>query len=130
VGAVPPAVRVVVADDHQLVRVGLASLFRATGDLEVVGQAADGREAVQLAVDLVPDVVVMDLSMPVLDGVAATRLVREQCPETNVLIFTAFCDRARIAAALRAGAMGYALKDIGPEQLLAAVRGAAGRGLS
>jgi DNA-binding NarL/FixJ family response regulator len=117
----------VLADDHELVRIGLAALLASAADLEVVGQAADGREAVRLVLELAPDVVVMDLTMPVLDGVGATRLVREHRPETGVLILTATPNSEMIAAALSAGAVGYLFKDVEPERLVGAVRGAAGR---
>jgi DNA-binding NarL/FixJ family response regulator len=116
---------VLLVDDHQLVRAGLAALLDATDDLEVVGHAADGREAVDLAGRLAPDVVLMDLSMPVLDGAEATRLVLEQSPESNVVVLTSFGDRQRVDAALAAGAVGYLLKDSEPRDLLAAVRAAA-----
>ncbi|MEN1974246.1 response regulator transcription factor [Cellulomonas olei] len=118
-------VRVVLADDHHLVRTGLAGLVDAAPDLEVVGQAADGAAAVELVAELAPDVVLMDLSMPGTDGVAATREALARRPGTRVVVLTSFSDQERVAAALEAGAVGYLLKDCEPAELLAAVRAAA-----
>lgn len=114
-----------VADDHGLVRAGLAGLLNASDDLKVVGEAADGEQAVALALDLRPDVVLMDLSMPVMDGIAATRRVVAELPDTHVVVLTSFSDRTRVEQALHAGAVGYVLKDCDPQDLLAAVRSAA-----
>lgn len=116
---------VLLVDDHQLVRAGLAALLESTDDLEVVGEAADGGQAVTMAASLTPDVVLMDLSMPVLDGVEATRRLLAQSPETKVVVLTSFSDRDRVGEALAAGAIGYQLKDCEPRELLAAVRAAA-----
>jgi DNA-binding NarL/FixJ family response regulator len=118
-------IRVLVVDDHAMVRTGLASVLRSGGDIEVVAEAADGRAAVAEAIGTVPDVVLMDLSMPVLDGVGATREVLEAVPGTRVVVLTSFSDRDRVQRALEAGAVGYQLKDAEPEVLLAAVRAAA-----
>jgi DNA-binding NarL/FixJ family response regulator len=117
--------RVLLVDDHQLVRAGLAALLETAGDLEVVGQAADGNQAVELAGSLEPDVVLMDLSMPVMDGVEATRRLLAERPGTHVVVLTSFSDRERVNEALAAGAIGYLLKDSDPADLLAAVRAAA-----
>jgi len=117
--------RVLVVDDHQLVRAGLVSLLEGADGLEVVGQAADGAEAVKLAAQTTPDVVMMDLSMPVMDGVAATRALLAARPETAVVVLTSFADQARVAEALAAGAVGYLLKDSHPRDLLAGIRAAA-----
>jgi DNA-binding NarL/FixJ family response regulator len=116
---------ILLVDDHQLVRAGLASLLDGAGDLQVVGQAADGQQAIQLAADLAPDVVLMDLSMPVLDGVEATRLLLAAHPAAKVVVLTSFSDQARVADALTAGAVGYLLKDTEPRDLMAAIRAAA-----
>jgi DNA-binding NarL/FixJ family response regulator len=116
---------VVVVDDHQMVRAGLVTLLEASGDVQVVGQAADGAEAVRVVGELRPDVVLMDLSMPVLDGVEATRQVVRSVPGSRVVVLTSFSDRARVNDALAAGAIGYLLKDCEPPDLLAAVRAAA-----
>jgi len=112
-------------DDHVLVRAGLASLLQTVADLEVVGEAADGRQAIQIARECAPDVVLMDLSMPVLDGVEATRLLLAELPEVRVVGLTSFADRERVNDMLAAGAIGYLLKDCAPSDLLAGVRSAA-----
>ena len=118
-------IRVVLADDHAMVRSGLQQLLAGDTEVEVVGVARDGAEAVALVTEHRPDVVLMDLQMPEVDGVTATRLVREEQPEAQVVILTSFSDRDRIVAALDAGAVGYLLKDAEPEELLAGVRAAA-----
>jgi len=118
-------IRVLVADDQAIVRDGLVTLLGLLDDLEIVGEAADGEQAVRLALDTRPDVVLMDLRMPVLDGAAATARILEQLPETAVVVLTTFADDASIAGALRAGARGYLTKDAGRAELAAAVRSAA-----
>jgi DNA-binding NarL/FixJ family response regulator len=118
-------IRVLVVDDHRLVRAGLITLLEAAGDIEVAGEAADGRQALEAARAVAPDVVLMDLSMPVLDGVAATRLLLEERPQARVVALTSFSDRQRVNDVLAAGAIGYLLKDSRPDELLAAVRSAA-----
>lgn len=115
-------IRVLIVDDHAMVREGLTSVLAADGDIEVVAAAANGADAVDLAPSLAPDVVVMDLSMPEMDGVAATRRVREVAPGTRVLVLTSFTDRDRVRRAVEAGATGYQLKDAEPADLRAAVR--------
>jgi len=116
---------ILLVDDHQLVRAGLASLLDGADDLQVVGQAADGQQALELAADLAPDVVLMDLSMPVMDGVEATRRLLADNPAAKVVVLTSFSDQPRVADALAAGAIGYLLKDCEPRDLKAAVRAAA-----
>jgi DNA-binding NarL/FixJ family response regulator len=118
-------VGVLLVDDHPLVRAGLASLLEATDDLRVVGEASDGAAAVTAAADLVPDVVLMDISMPGVDGIEATRSLFEQGYAGAVVMLTSFADRARVMDALSAGAVGYLLKDSEPGEVLAAVRAAA-----
>lgn len=118
-------IRVLLADDHQLVRSGLEQLLSGVPDLDVVGTAADGAEAVSLARQTRPDVVLMDLVMPEVDGVEATRQIMEQLPDTQVVVLTSFSDRERILDALTAGAIGYLLKDVEPAALLDGVRAAA-----
>jgi DNA-binding NarL/FixJ family response regulator len=115
-------------DDHALVRAGLAALLDAAGGIDVVGEAADGEQAVELARSTLPDVVLMDLSMPVLDGVAATRAILAERPATQVLVLTSFSDRDRVRDALAAGAIGYLLKDSTPADVVAGVRAAAAQG--
>ena len=118
-------IRVVVADDHAVVRRGLTGLIESTEDLEVVGVARDGAEAVALVRELRPDVAVMDLQMPVMDGVEATRAIVGEASGTEVLVLTSFSDHARIDAAVEAGAVGYLLKDAEPEALLDGIRAVA-----
>jgi DNA-binding NarL/FixJ family response regulator len=117
-------VRVLVTDDHAMVRRGLIELLSAAEGIEVVGEAANGREAVARAEELAPDVVLMDLQMPEMDGVTATRaIVAESGPQ--VLVLTSFSDAERIVDALDAGAVGYMLKDAEPDDLIDAVRSVA-----
>ena len=117
--------RVLLVDDHALVRSGLRAVLGTTDDCEVVGEAATGEEAVALVPTLRPDVVVMDLSMPGAGGVEATRQVRAVSPSTRVLVLTTFSDDHRVRAALAAGATGYLLKDAAPDDVVTAVRAAA-----
>ena len=122
-------VRVLVAEDQALVRAGFVTMLRTDPELDVVGEAADGAEAVELAARLRPDVVLMDVRMPRLDGLEATRQVKARVPATAVLVLTTFGEDEVVFEALRAGASGFLLKDTRPEDLLAAVRAvAAGEG--
>jgi len=116
---------VVLADDHQMVRTGLSALLGATDDIRVVAQAGDGEQAVAEVARTLPDVVLMDLSMPGTDGVEATRRILAAQPEVKIVVLTSFSDRARVSDALAAGAVGYLLKDCEPGDLLSAVRSAA-----
>ncbi|MEY2432406.1 MAG: hypothetical protein QOC92_2131 [Acidimicrobiaceae bacterium] len=118
-------IRVLIVDDHSIVRDGLARLVSSFDDLEVVATAADGAEAVDAAAVDVPDVVLMDLSMPIMDGVEATRRLCAAHPDVKVVVLTTFADQTRILDALDAGAAGYILKDAGPDEIVAAVRAAA-----
>ncbi len=118
-------IRVLIADDHEVVREGLALLLGADDDLVVVGRAVDGAEAVEAASEHRPDVVLMDLSMPNLDGVEATRRIVEQVPDCRVLVLTSFSDQDRVIEAIDAGATGYLLKDLEAESLRRSVRDAA-----
>ena len=118
-------IRIVLADDQAIIRDGLETVLNLVEDFEVVGTAADGAEAVALIAAEHPDVALMDLRMPVLDGAAATRRVTEETPETAVLVLTTFADDADIVAALRAGARGYLTKDAGRAELAAAIRAVA-----
>ncbi|AYG03022.1 response regulator transcription factor [Gryllotalpicola protaetiae] len=120
-----PQIRVLVADDQAIVRDGLVTVLELLPDIEVVGEAGDGVEAVRLAGELAPDVVLMDLRMPQLDGAAATERVLAQDPKVAVLVLTTFADDASIASALKAGARGYLTKDAGRAELAAAVRAVA-----
>jgi DNA-binding NarL/FixJ family response regulator len=116
---------VLIADDHGVVREGLARLLPTADDIEVVGMACDGAEAVALYDEHRPDVVLMDLSMPDVDGTEATRRIVASNPDAAVVILTSFSDREQIIAALDAGAIGYLLKDAGPAELIDGVRAAA-----
>jgi DNA-binding NarL/FixJ family response regulator len=118
-------IRVVVADDQRAVREALATVLDADPGLDVVGLAGDGAEAVELAHRFSPHVVLMDLRMPVIDGVAATRQLARELPEVKVVVLTTFADDASILAALDAGAMGFLTKDAGREQIALAIRSAA-----
>jgi DNA-binding NarL/FixJ family response regulator len=119
------SVRVVVADDHPAMRAGVVALLGSEPDLLIVGEAGDGREAVELVARLRPDVAVLDLRMPVLDGVAVTARIAAEHPTTKVLILTTYDTDSEIKRAVDAGALGYLLKDAGREQLVGAVRAAA-----
>lgn len=118
-------IRVLIVDDHEVVRRGLRQLFASANDIEIVGAAANGAEAVTAAVATSPDVVLMDLSMPHVDGVEGTRRLLAVAPDTAVVILTSFSERERIVDAIDAGAVGYLLKDADPDELLRGVRAAA-----
>ncbi len=118
-------IRVLIADDHGVVRDGLGRLIGALPDMEVVGLAADGAQAVERSASAEPDVVLMDLEMPRMDGIEATRRILVDRPRTAVLVLTSFSDRPRILGALEAGACGYLLKDVDADQVADAIRAAA-----
>jgi NarL family two-component system response regulator LiaR len=115
-------ITVLIADDHPVVRQGLRTFLDLQEDLHVVAEAADGEEAVARAAELVPDVVVMDLVMPKVDGIEAIRGIRDVSPSTRVLVLTSFLDDERVLPAVKAGAAGYLLKDVEPAELAAAIR--------
>jgi two-component system, NarL family, response regulator LiaR len=119
------AIRVLVVDDHSVVREGLRMFLVRDPDLEVVGEAADGADALEQARQLRPDVVIMDLLMPVMDGIAATRVIRRELPETEVLALTSVLESASVVEAIRAGAIGYLLKDTQASELRNAIKAAA-----
>jgi DNA-binding NarL/FixJ family response regulator len=121
--AVP--VRVLIADDHSVVRQGLRMFLKLDPELEVVGEAADGAEAIQMARALKPDVVLMDLLMPGTDGITATQRIRAEVPQTEVLALTSVLEDASVVGAVQAGAIGYLLKDTQAEQLCKAIKAAA-----
>jgi DNA-binding NarL/FixJ family response regulator len=118
-------IRVLLADDHGVIRDGLGRLIGALDDAELVGVAADGEEAVERCRELQPDVVLMDLDMPRLDGIEATRRILAERPGTAVLVLTSFSDRARILGAIEAGACGYLLKDVSSDEVANGIRAAA-----
>jgi NarL family two-component system response regulator LiaR len=119
------AIRVVIADDHSIVREGLRRFLRRDPELTVVGEASDGAEAVELSRQLHPDVVLMDLLMPVMDGIAAISTIRKELPETEVVALTSVLESAAVVGAVRAGAIGYLLKDIQASELRRAIKAAA-----
>ncbi len=121
-------IRVLLVDDHAVVRSGLSAFLMAFDDLELVGEAKDGEEAVRFCERQRPDVVLMDLVMPGMDGVAATRIIRERCPEVQVIALTSFREEELVQGALEAGAIGYLLKNVSADELAEAIRKAhAGR---
>ena len=121
------AIRVLLADDHQLFRQGMRSMLANDAGIEVIGEAASGRSAAQLARQLVPDVVVMDISMPDLNGIDATRRIKERSPGIQVLAVSAHADRRFVTGVLAAGAAGYILKDSAFEELCRAIHTVAGK---
>jgi NarL family two-component system response regulator LiaR len=121
-------IRVVVVDDHTMVRRGLATFLKVYDDLELAGEAASGQAAIQLCDQHHPDVVLMDMVMPDMDGAAATRIIRKQSPSTQVIALTSFKEGILVQSALQAGAIGYLLKDVSADELAQAIRAAhAGR---
>lgn len=121
------AVKLLIADDHDVVRHGLRFYLRSDPEIEVVGQAADGEEAVRMARELHPDVVLMDLLMPRMDGIAATEAIRAELPDVEVLALTSVLEDAAVTGAIRAGAIGYLLKTTKAEELSTAIKGAANK---
>ncbi len=117
-------IRVLIVDDHSVVREGLRTFLELQDGLEVVGEAADGEEAIEAATRLRPDVILMDLVMPQLGGVAAMRRLREQLPDARIIVLTSFLDDDKLLPALRAGAAGYLLKNAEPHEIARAVRAA------
>lgn len=115
-------IRVLIADDHPLIREGLRGLLTAEPGLELVGEAADGSEAVEKTDQLRPDVILLDLLMPVKSGIEAIIEIKEKDPEARILVLTSFADDEQVFPALRAGALGYLLKDSSPQDLLRAIR--------
>jgi DNA-binding NarL/FixJ family response regulator len=115
-------IKILLVDDQSIIREGLSSLLQAKPDLEIVGEAENGQVAVELALKLQPDIVLMDVRMPIMDGVAATRSLSQQLPQTKVLVLTTFDDDEYIAKAMQNGAKGYLLKDTPSEELAQAIR--------
>ncbi|OEH92961.1 response regulator [Bacillus solimangrovi] len=112
------SIRVLIADDHPMVRQGLVYFLKTQKDIEVIGEASNGQEAVELANSLCPHIVLLDLQMPVLDGVEATKQIKKQVPETEVIILTSFSEQDDVIPAIEAGASGYQLKEIEPDELV------------
>lgn len=123
-------IRVMLVDDHAMVRRGLATFLQVFDDLELVGEAADGETAVQLCAHILPDVVLMDMVLPDIDGVTATRLIRQRVPTTQVIALTSFKEEELVQSALQAGAISYLLKDVTANELARVIRAAhTGRGM-
>jgi len=121
-------IRVMLVDDHPMMRRGLATFLKVSDDIQVVGEAKNGAAAIQLCDEILPDVVLMDLVMPDMDGAAATRLIRQKHPQVRVIVLTSFKEGEHVKNALEAGAIGYLLKDVSGEDLVQAIRAAhAGR---
>jgi NarL family two-component system response regulator LiaR len=118
-------ITVLIVDDHAVVRGGVRGYLETQPDISIAGEAASGEEAVRLAAEQVPDVVLMDLVMPGMDGVEATRRVRQVSPRSQVVVLTSYHDDVHIFPAIKAGALSYLLKDVGPEELVGAIRAAA-----
>jgi DNA-binding NarL/FixJ family response regulator len=123
-------IRVVVVDDHSLVRTGLTQWLSSHADIDVVGVAADGQEAIDKVIDLMPDVVTMDIAMPVMDGISAMAIIAERAPSVAIIALSTFHDNDQVNAALAAGAAGYFLKDVHPEVLVDGIRSVMGGGMA
>ncbi|MDZ8239666.1 MAG: response regulator transcription factor [Nostoc sp. ChiQUE01a] len=116
------SIKVLLVDDQSLIRQGLRALLELEPDLEIVGEAENGEEAINFVAELQPDVVLLDIRMPIMDGVAATREIQKRFPKTKILVLTTFDDNEYVSAALQSGAMGYLLKDTPSEELAVAIR--------
>jgi len=116
-----PSIRVLIADDHAIVRKGIRALLSTETDIQVIGEAGDGAEAIAQAQALNPDVILMDLVMPKLDGIEATRQITAHQPRARILVLTSFAADDKVFPAIKAGALGYLLKDSGPEELVQAI---------
>jgi NarL family two-component system response regulator LiaR len=118
------SIRVLLVDDHTVVRSGLGAVLMSYDDMQLIGEASNGDEAIRLCQQLKPDVVLMDLMMPVVDGVSATRTIHEKMPDINIIALTSFNERDMVEGALKAGALSYLLKTVSAEELINAIRGA------
>ena len=114
-------IRIVIADDHAIVREGVSSLIAVRPDIEIVGEAEDGAQAVQLVRDLEPDLILLDLMMPRMDGIAAIHEIKRDDPDARILVLTSFAEEEKVFAAIKAGALGYLLKDSAPLALIQAI---------
>ncbi|MCB9419880.1 MAG: response regulator transcription factor [Ardenticatenaceae bacterium] len=115
-------IHILIVDDYAVVREGLHALVTTESDIVVVGEAADGETAVQQCLDLQPDVIIMDLAMPNNEGVDAIQIIKQKCPQINILVLTNFAEEERVLAAMKAGAQGYMLKDATPQDIVQAIR--------
>jgi two-component system, NarL family, response regulator LiaR len=123
---IPPSqpIRVMLVDDHTMVRRGLATFLKVFNDLQLAGEAESGAAAIQLCAEILPDVVLMDMAMPDMDGATATRAIRQQFPQVRVIVLTSFKEGDMVKNALEAGAIGYLLKDVSADELARAIRAA------
>ncbi|MEH7112058.1 response regulator transcription factor [Neobacillus niacini] len=115
-------IRIMIADDHHVVRRGLAFFLKTQRDIEIIGEAANGKEAVGQARTLQPDLILMDLIMPEMDGIQATKIIKSELPEIKIIMLTSFSDQDHVIPALEAGASGYQLKDIEPDELIHCIK--------
>ncbi|WP_127530901.1 response regulator [Paenibacillus kobensis] len=115
-------IRLLLADDHAMVRKGLQMFLSMQADLQVIGEASNGQEAIERTAELSPDMILMDLHMPVLDGIEVTRRLKQSHPDVKVIVLTSFSDEDHVLPAIRAGAKGYLLKDIEPDELVRAIK--------
>lgn len=115
-------IRVLIADDHHVVRRGLVFFLRTQKGLDIIGEAANGKEAVELAKLLKPDIILMDLVMPEMDGIQATRIIKSEQPEIKIMMLTSFSEQDHVIPALEAGASGFQLKDIQPDELVTSIK--------
>jgi len=120
----PQPIRVLLVDDHTMVRRGLATFLKVFNDLQLAGEAESGAAAIQLCAEILPDVVLMDMAMPDMDGATATRAIRQQFPQVRVIVLTSFKEGDMVKNALEAGAIGYLLKDVSADELARAIRAA------
>lgn len=120
----PLTIKVMLVDDHTMVRRGLATFLKVYDDLELIGEAADGESAIQLCADLLPDVILMDMALPIMNGPAATSAIRKQNPKVQIIALTSYKEGELIKEALEAGAIGYLLKDVTADELAKAIRAA------
>ncbi|WHY67274.1 response regulator transcription factor [Neobacillus sp. SuZ13] len=116
------SIRILIVDDHHVVRRGLVFFLRTQKDLEIIGEAANGREAIEQAQLLKPDIILMDLIMPEMDGIQATKIIKEKLPEIKIMMLTSFSDQDHVIPALEAGASGFQLKDIQPDELVTSIK--------
>lgn len=115
-------IRILIADDHHVVRRGLVFFLKTQKDLEIIGEAENGRIAIEMAKELKPDIILMDLAMPEMDGIQATKIIKEKEPGIKIMILTSFSDQDHVIPALEAGASGFQLKDIQPDELVSSIR--------